>query len=32
VMTRVISRFCSGVRPAYHWMVMFGTIAPPCLL
>jgi hypothetical protein len=23
-MAAVISRFCCGVRPAYHWIVMFG--------
>src|SRR5881296_43824 len=29
VIARVTSRFCSGVRPANHWMVMFGTVVPP---
>src|SRR5262245_42436440 len=24
VMARVSSRFCCSVRPAYHWIVMFG--------
>src|SRR2546428_10812236 len=24
VMAAVISRFCWSVRPAYHWIVMFG--------